>query len=87
MPNASQTSTSSEVAYGMDIFGGWGLLTPYSRLQLAGYGRDLRVGTELSLLSRGLPAQPAKFQLEGIRRETPNRMIDLGMMLGISIPF
>ena len=87
MPNASQTSTSSEVTYGMDIFGGWGLLTPYSRLQLAGYGRDLRVGTELSLLSRGLPAQPAKFQLEGIRRETPNRMIDLGMMLGISIPF
>ena len=87
MPNASQTSTSSEVAYGMDIFGGWGLLTPYSRLQLAGYGRDLRVGTELSLLSRGLPAQPAKFQLEGIMRETPNRMIDLGMMLGISIPF
>ena len=87
MPNASQTSTSSEVAYGMDIFGGWGLLTPYSRLQLAGYGRDLRVGTELSLLSRGLPAQPAKFQLEGIRRETPNRMIDLGVMLGISIPF
>ena len=87
MPNASQTSTSSEVAYGMDIFGGWGLLTPYSRLQLSGYGRDLRVGTELSLLSRGLPAQPAKFQLEGIRRETPNRMIDLGMMLGISIPF
>ena len=87
MPNASQTSTSSEVAYGMDIFGGWGLLTPYSRLQLAGYGRDLRVGTELSLFSRGLPAQPAKFQLEGIRRETPNRMIDLGMMLGISIPF
>ena len=87
MPNASQTSTSSEVAYGMDIFGGWGLLTPYSRLQLAGYGRDLRVGTELSLLSRGLPAQPAKFQLEGIRRETPNRMIDLGIMLGISIPF
>ena len=87
MPNASQTSTSGEVAYGMDIFGGWGLLTPYSRLQLAGYGRDLRVGTELSLLSRGLPAQPAKFQLEGIRRETPNRMIDLGMMLGISIPF
>ena len=87
MPNASQTSTSSEVAYGMDIFGGWGLLTPYSRLQLAGYGSDLRVGTELSLLSRGLPAQPAKFQLEGIRRETPNRMIDLGIMLGISIPF
>ena len=87
MPNASQTSTSSEVAYGMDIFGGWGLLTPYSRLQLAGYGRDLRVGTELSLLSRGLRWQPAKFQLEGIRRETPNRMIDLGMMLGISIPF
>ena len=87
MPNASQTRTSSEVAYGMDIFGGWGLLTPYSRLQLSGYGRDLRVGTELSLLSRGLPAQPAKFQLEGIRRETPNRMIDLGMMLGISIPF
>ena len=87
MPNASQTSTSSEVAYGMDIFGGWGLLTPYSRLQLVGYGRDLRVGTELSLLSRGLPEQPAKFQLEGIRRETPNRMIDLGMMLGISIPF
>ena len=87
MPSASQTSTSSEVAYGMDMFGGWGLLTPYSRLQLAGYGRDLRVGTELSLLSRGLPAQPAKFQLEGIRRETPNRMIDLGMMLGISIPF
>ncbi len=87
MSNASQTSTSSEVAYGMDIFGGRGLLTPYSRLQLAGYGRDLRVGTEFSLLSRGLPAQPAKFQLEGIRRETPNRMIDLGMMLGISIPF
>ena len=87
MSNASQTSTSSEVAYGMDIFGGRGLLTPYSRLQLAGYGRDLRVGTEFSLLSRGLPAQPAKFQLEWIRRETPNRMIDLGMMLGISIPF
>ena len=87
MPNASQTSTSSEVAYGMDIFGGRGLLTPYSRLQLAGYGRDLRVGTELSLLSRWLPALPAKFQLEGIRRETPNDMIDLGMMLGISIPF
>ncbi len=87
MPNASQTSTSSEVAYGMDIFGGRGLLTPYSRLQLAGYGRDLRVGTELSLLSRWLPALPAKFQLEGIRRETPNSMIDLGMMLGISIPF
>ena len=87
MPNASQTSTSGEVAYGMDIFGGRGLLTPYSRLQLAGYGRDLRVGTELSLLSRWLPALPAKFQLEGIRRETPNGMIDLGMMLGISIPF
>ncbi len=87
MPNASQTSTSSEVAYGMDIFGGRGLLTPYSRLQLAGYGRDLRVGTELSLLSRWLPALPAKFQLEGIRREPPNGMIDLGMMLGISIPF
>ena len=87
MSNASQTSTSSEVAYGMDIFGGRGLLTPYSRLQLADYGRDLRVGTEFSLLSRGLPAQPAKFQLEWIRRETPNRMIDLGMMLGISIPF
>ena len=87
MSNASQTSASSEVAYGMDIFGGRGLLTPYSRLQLAGYGRDLRVGTEFSLLSRGLPAQPAKFQLEWIRRETPNRMIDLGMMLGISIPF
>ena len=87
MPNASQTSTSSEVAYGMDVFGRRGLLTPYSRLQLAGYGRDLRVGTELSLLSRWLPALPAKFQLEGIRRETPNGMIDLGMMLGISIPF
>ena len=87
MPNASQTCTSSEVAYGMDVFGRRGLLTPYSRLQLAGYGRDLRVGTELSLLSRWLPALPAKFQLEGIRRETPNGMIDLGMMLGISIPF
>ena len=87
MANASQTRTSSEVAYGMDVFGGRGLLTPYSRLQLAGYGRALRVGTELSLLSRWLPEMPARFHLEGIRRETPNGMIDLGMMLGISIPF
>ena len=84
---SQQTRTDSEVAYGMDVFGGWGLLTPYSRLQIAGYGRDLRVGTELSLLSRWLPAMPARFHLEGIRRETPNGMFDLGAKLGFSIPF
>ena len=84
---SQQTRTDSEVSYGMDVFDGWGLLTPYSRLQIAGYGRDLRVGTELSLLSRWLAAMPARFHLEGIRRETPNGMIDLGAMLGISIPF
>ena len=82
-----QSRMESEVAYGMDVFGGRGLLTPYSRLQLAGYGRALRVGTELSLLSRWLPEMPARFHLEGMRRETPNGRIDLGMMLGISIPF
>ncbi len=87
MANAFQTRTDSEVAYGMDVFGGRGLLTPYSRMQLAGLGRALRVGTELSLLSRWLPALPAKFQWEGIRRETPNGMIDLGARLVISIPF
>ena len=37
------TRTDSEVAYGLTAFGG--LLTPYSRLQLAGYGRALSVGT------------------------------------------
>ena len=37
------TRTDSEVAYGLTAFGG--LLTPYSQLQLAGYGRALSVGT------------------------------------------
>ncbi len=87
MAHASRTRTDSEVAYGLDVFGGRGLLTPYSRVQMAGPGRALYMGTELSLPSRWLQAMAAKFALEAMRRETVSGMIDLGARLVISIPF
>ena len=87
MAHAFQTRTDGEVAYGMDVFGGRGLLTPYSQMQIAGPGRTLRVGTELNLPSRWEQAMPTRFALEGIRRETVSGMIDLGARLVIFSPF
>ena len=87
MAHAFQTRTDGEVAYGLDVFGGRGLLTPYSQMQIAGPGRTLRVGTELNLPSRWEQAMPTRFALEGIRRETVSGMIDLGARLVIFSPF
>ena len=63
------THTDSEVAYGLVAFGG--LLTPYSRLQLAGHGRALRVGTTWSPLTHA--RLPLRVDVAVLREDDPRR--------------
>ena len=86
IPTASRIRTDSEVAYGIDLFGGRGLLTSYSRLQITGLERDVRLGAELSLISRRPRTIPSRFALELFGRETPDGIIDPGITIGTSIP-
>ena len=79
--------TDGEVAYGLDVLSGRGLLTPYSRLQLGGRGRDLRLGTAFSLSGRADASRPFMFNVEGLRRKRPSERGDLGVALRVSIPF
>ena len=65
------THTDSEVAYGLPAFGG--LLTPYSRLQLAGHDRALRVGTTWSQLTDA--RLPFRVDVAVLRQDDPRRGI------------
>ena len=63
--------TDSEVAYGLPAFGG--LLTPYSRLQWAGHGQTLRVGTMWSALTDA--RLPFRVDVAVLREDDPRRGI------------
>ena len=65
------THTDSEVAYGLPAFGG--LLTPYSRLQVAGHDRALRVGTTWSPLTDA--RLPFRVDVAVLRQDDPRRGI------------
>ncbi len=84
---STRARIDSELAYGMEAFGGRGLLRPYGRAQLAGQGRELSVGAELSLLSGSPSSTPMKFAFEGIKREGTSGQAGLGVTARITIPF
>ena len=82
----SQNRMESEVAYGMDSFGGRGLLTPYTRLRWSQQGRELAMGTTWSLPARTQFTLPLMFELEAMRRERSSGHADLAVLLRMSIP-
>ena len=88
MGMSSQSRMESEVAYaGMRVLGLPGLLTSYSRLRLAGQGRELAWGTAWSLPPRSQLALPFMLELEAMRRENRTGPPDLAVLVRMSIPF
>ena len=88
MGMSSQSRMESEVAYAsMRVLGLPGLLTSYSRLRLAGQGRELALGTAWSLPPRSQLALPLMLELEAMRRENRTGPPDLAVLVRMSIPF
>ena len=79
--------TEGEVTYGLDVMGGRGLLTPYSRLDLGGSGRALRWGAEMNLAGRSEDSRPFLFNLESTRRTPASAPGKMGVAFRMSIPF
>ena len=83
----SESRMESEVAYGMDSFGGRGLVTPYSRLRWTGQGRELAWGAAWSLPGRSQLVLPLTIEVEGLRQGRRMGSAALGLMVRMSIPF
>ena len=78
--------TRGEAAYGLDLPGDRGLLTPYARFDLGADGASLATGAKLDLATTAA-ATPATFLLEATRRTVARDARHLGMSLKLSIPF
>ena len=71
-----QGRLEAQFGYGFGVFGGTGVLTPYSGLSLAGEGAGrYTLGTRLEI------APSLNLSLEGTRREAANDDADHGVML------
>ena len=80
---ARQGRIKAEWSYGMDVPWTYGILTPYSSVELAGGGRIMRLGWRFGLgRSRSL-----SLSLDGERRETEHAVPDNVLMLRTSLPW
>ena len=71
----------AEMGYGLDVPWTYGVLTPYSSVELAGGGRTLRLGWRFDL------GQRLHLSLDGERRETPRAEPEHGLMLRTTLPW
>ena len=72
---------TAEMGYGLDVPYSYGILTPYSSVELAGGGRTLRLGWRFEL------GQRLSLSLEGERRETALARPEHGLMLRTTLPW
>ena len=73
---------TAEMGYGLDVPFSYGILTPYSSVELAGGGsRTLRLGWRFEL------GQRLSLSLAGERRETAHARPEHGLMLRTTLPW
>ena len=78
----AQGRITAEMGYGLDVPYSYGILTPYSSVELAGGGsRTLRLGWRFEL------GQRLSLSLEGERRETALARPEHGLMLRTTLPW
>ena len=78
---ARQGRIKAEWSYGMDVPWTYGILTPYSSVELAGGGRIMRLGWRFGL------GRSLSLSLDGERRETEHAVPDNVLMLRTSLPW
>ena len=72
---------TAEVGYGLDLAGTYGILTPYTGLELAGAGRTLTLGWRFDL------GQRLSLSLDGERRVQPRADPEHVLMLRATLPW
>ena len=78
----AQGRITAEMGYGLDVPYSYGILTPYSSVELAGGGsRTLRLGWRFEL------GQRLSLSLAGERRETAHARPEHGLMLRTTLPW